>query len=66
MLCRAAARAPRDPAVHGNLGAVYCALNRHGDAVVSLRHALSLRPQDPVALSNLGKALTALRQRRRR
>ncbi len=48
------------PFFHGNLGEVYRALGRYGDAVASCRKALEFYPVYPEALNTLGAALMEL------
>jgi predicted O-linked N-acetylglucosamine transferase (SPINDLY family) len=54
---QAVAVLPQVPEFHLNLGGVYLALARHGDAVASYRKAIALRPTFAEAHYNLGRTL---------
>ncbi len=60
LLERAVAQTGTAPFFHGNLGEVYRALGRYGDAVASCRKALEFYPVYPEALNTLGAALMEL------
>ena len=60
LISRAIAAAPGAPLYHFNLGTVYQAMERPGDAAASYRSALALEPDYAAAHNNLGSVLRDL------
>jgi type IV pilus assembly protein PilF len=60
---KAIALNPRHRDAHTNLGVVYAALNRTGEAEASYRRALDIEPSNPDANYNYGVLLAVLRRR---
>src|SRR5579872_4041256 len=48
---------PKRADYHCNLGSVLASLSRHTEAIEAYHHALSIRPDYPIALNNLGNSL---------
>ncbi|WP_430324015.1 tetratricopeptide repeat protein, partial [Salmonella enterica] len=48
---------PRSPDAHGNLGAVYFALEKFEGARACQEKAIALKPDCPITLTNLGNTL---------
>jgi predicted O-linked N-acetylglucosamine transferase (SPINDLY family) len=60
LMGRAAALAPDDPVLLGNLGETLRQLHRLDEALARFRRSLALKPGDPIVCNNLGNALTTL------